>query len=92
MPTTKEQCTNLVYECLDAMNELLVRDTPLGKAPDTVLIGDGGLDSLALVNFIGMLEDSLDARLHCNVVLADEDVPFATVGELVDLIHRHVAQ
>jgi len=90
MPTTKEQVTDLVYDCLDEMNELLARDTPLRKSAETIVIGEGGLDSLGLVNLIGLLEDSLEARLHRSVVLSGADAGFATVGELVDLIHKHL--
>lgn len=59
----------------------------------TVLVGAGGtLDSLALINFLVLLEEALAERLRAPVTLMREELlgdpvgPFATIGGLADFV------
>ncbi len=93
MPSESELLES-IYETIREFNGQLPPDARLACAPETVLVGDGGvLDSLGLINFLVMLEDSLEAGLGRRVTLLDErymsaeDGPFRTVRSLA----RHAA-
>jgi acyl carrier protein len=90
MTITREQLEHLVYDCVHEINELLTGGVTLSRAPETVLVGEGGLDSLGIVNLVGLLEDEIESKLDRTVVLADTDVPFSTIGELVDVLHARI--
>lgn len=78
-----------IYEAIRELNGQLPPEERLTTAPETVLQGEGAaLDSLALINFLVLLEDGVEARLGRRVVLLDErhmaaeNGPFRTVETL----------
>lgn len=94
-PTSgKNEILAAIYDVIREFNGQLPPDRRLVCAPETVLVGDGGvLDSLGLINLLVLLEDVLSAHVGVRVVLLDElhmsavDGPFRTVGSLAN----HVA-
>ncbi len=72
-----------VYEALDEID-----DDPGSRAPETVLIGDGGLESLAFVNFAVTLEARLqrDGWMVSVIDLASQGSGTCTAGQLAGRI------
>lgn len=67
----------------------------LGSSPDTALLGEGGgIDSLALVNLVILIERIAEEGGGKMIVVADESVfdpetnPFGTVGTLTAHVQR----
>ncbi len=87
------QVESIVMEMIDVMNKNLEDSGKIGKAMGTVLFGeDGCLDSLGLVNFISGIEERIEEKLGCEVLLADENSlaleqsPFQTVNTIIEHI------
>lgn len=83
----------LIFETIDEMNDFLPPGGQLQKSMETHLLGrQGKLDSLALVNFIVMLEQNIADEFGAAVALADEKAfsrdssPFRTVQTLTDYV------
>ena len=75
-----------------ALGEVDVGGTISGPAPDTVLLGDGGLDSLAFVTFAVALEERLQ-RTGWTVSVIDlvsQDAGSCTVDGLAGRIAASV--
>ncbi len=68
-----------VYSALDEID-----DDRASRTPDTVLTGEGGLESLAFVNFTVTLEARLqrDGWIVSVIDLASQDSGSCTAGEL----------
>ena len=67
----------------------------IGTDPATPLLGEGGgIDSLAFVNLIILVERTAEERAGATIVVADESVfdpsthPFRTVGSLTAHVQR----
>lgn len=82
--------TNLIEFCKEKSIEI---DVSNGRKT-RLYGGDGKLDSLALVSFIVMLEESLEEKTGFSLILADERAmsrrtsPFASVGLLTDYVYE----
>lgn len=83
----------VISSATDGFNAQQPDGSKLGEAPDTILVGPGGvLDSLGLVLFMVSLEERLRAELGKSIALldeaalADENGPFRTVGSLANHI------
>ena len=91
--TNKEQITQLIFETIDEINQLLSDEKQLTKSLETILFGQGGqLDSLGLVNFIVSTEQRVKKETNVVITLVDdramtqEDSPLKTVGSLTDYV------
>ena len=92
----KEQILkDYIYPALDEVLAEKVSDTSIYMKPETVLFGEGSdLDSLGLVTFITIIEQTLQTKLKKNIVLANENVfsrsrsPFRTVSTLTGFIEE----
>jgi hypothetical protein len=90
--TKHQQITQIIFEVIDDLNQILPPEQQLKKSTDTALFGQSGqLDSLGLVNFIVATEQKMEEEFDGAVVsLADsmlmpeEISPFTRVGKLVD--------
>ena len=85
--------SDVIYKCIDEVNEQQIVDQPLLKNVNEVIYGnDGKLDSLGLVNLIVSIEEKVENELGIPIVLADERAmsqkqsPFRTVGSLINYI------
>src|SRR5215470_17624232 len=98
MSATTDEIRQILYQCIDELNEQRSADQRLAKSPDTDLFGDSArLDSLGFVNFIALVEDKCESRFRVALSLtgdADKDGgenPFETVGQLADFIQQRLA-
>jgi acyl carrier protein len=89
----KEQATQLILAAISQFNEIHRSDHPIPVAPDTRLFGQGGqLDSLDLVRFVFLVEETVQEKTGKNIALTDEKAmsqrtsPFASVTSLADYI------
>ena len=92
MEITKNAILEMLYESIDELNEQRSSDKQLARSPQT-LLGDGpGLDSLAFVNLVALIEERCQERFGKGLVLSDALVeagmrdPFETVGSLAEFI------
>ena len=64
----------LIFEVIDEVNGQLPPDSRLEKAPETVIVGEGGvLDSLGVTNFLITLEEKVSAASSQSVILLRDD-------------------
>jgi len=89
----RDQILGILYECIDELNEQLVPEQQLRKAPQTGLFGDSGrLDSLGFVNFVALIEEKCESCFRVALSLTEDGArqedanPFETVGDLTDFI------
>ena len=80
----------VICRSIDEVNEQQSPDQRVGKALDTVLLGEGSpLESLGVVNLIVALEQNLEQRFGVSVSLTEDerlyssDSPLGTVRSLV---------
>jgi acyl carrier protein len=83
----------MLYECIDELNEQLTNEQKLVKAPNTPLVGGiGGLDSLGFINLIALIEERCESRFGKSVMLTGVSEkqmtkdPFQTVEILAGYI------
>jgi len=95
MSIVRDQILGILYQCIDELNEQLVPEQQLRKAPETGLFGDSGrLDSLGFVNFVALVEDKCESCFRVALSLTEDGVkeeeasPFETVGGLADFIRQ----
>lgn len=88
-PAIQERVLQVIFDGIDAANQVLPREARLPKAEQTVLMGAaGGLDSLGMVNLIVAIEQKIEEEFGVTLNLADDgamsltDNPFATVASL----------
>lgn len=75
-----------VYETLRVFNQQIPPEQRVKADEATVLVGpDGVLDSLAIINLLVMLEDTLSQRLGRRVMLLNEDLISQEDGPLKDI-------
>jgi acyl carrier protein len=89
----QEQVIKSLHSAIDEFNGVQAADQPLGKSPDTVLLGaNGTLDSLGLVSLLVTVEQRIAADFNVPVTLASEKAfsmrnsPFASIGSLTDYV------
>lgn len=76
----------VIYETLQAFNQQVPPEQRVVAAEATVLVGpDGVLDSLAIINLLVMLEDTLSQRLGRRIMLLNEDLISQEDGPLKDI-------
>lgn len=75
-----------IYETVQIFNQQVSPEQRVEAAEATVLVGpDGALDSLAIINLLVMLEDTLSQRLGRRILLLDEDLIAQENGPLKDI-------
>lgn len=78
----------LIYSAIDEVNAQFDDQPPIPKSPDTVLLGESGVDSLTLVNLTVAIEQQVQSKTGRSIVIIDESTfalaesPFETVGAL----------
>ena len=88
----EEAARRLFYGAIDIVNRQLPAAKRLQKAPETIIVGEGGaLDSLGVVNFVIAVEEEFADATGAAVQLLDENMlgdgsPFRTVGSLARYI------
>ena len=89
-PTTIEA---LILESVQMLAEDFELDAVKSPSADTPLYGEGGaLDSMALVNLIADVEESLSEKFNVSIALADEKAmsarnsPYRSVRSLTDAV------
>ena len=94
-----EQAQQLVYRAIDALNEQFPPDQQINKAPDTILVGEGGcLDSMGFVELAMQIQEIVLAECDLAISVADETLlgsansPFRTVGRLVQHLARDLGE
>ena len=97
--STNNELTEIIYDAIDDLNELLPPEQTLNKTEDTVLFGgEGKLDSLGLVTFIVAVEQKISEKYQTSLALADEKAmsmmnsPFRTTGTLAAYIEQRLAE
>jgi acyl carrier protein len=98
MAVTRAQVLQIIYECIDELNEQLMPEQQLAKDPNVVLFGPSGyLDSLGFVNLIALLEERCERYFKISLSLsegrtdADND-QVHTVAELANRIGQLVVE
>jgi acyl carrier protein len=87
---------NAIYAAIEEMNLQRPPDQHLSTSPETILAGDGGLDSLGLVNFVVLLEEKMPAITGKDISLISDGMDFqgggvfATVRTLKEYIIESV--
>ena len=89
----KEQIKEIIFNCIEELNENLDEDQHLELATETILLGKNGkTDSITLVNLIISIEESIEENLGFSITLANEKAwsqknsPFQTIHSLIDYI------
>ncbi len=89
----REDITQIVLSAYTGLAEDMGLELAVKPDEETRLYGaKSGLDSIALVNLIADIEDSISSELGKDIILADERAmsqtrsPFRRVGSLVDYI------
>ena len=95
---THHSIMEILYDCIDEVNEQLAEEQQLRKCSQTRLLDDGAsLDSLGFVNFVVLVEDKCESRFGVSLSLTDRSArseqanPFETVGTLAEFIGRMLA-
>jgi acyl carrier protein len=72
MSITEAQVLELIYGCIDELNEQLMPEQQLPKDPAVVLFGPySDLDSLGFVNLIALLEDRSERHFRLSRSLSE---------------------
>ena len=88
-----ERVSQLVYDAIDGVNQMLGPAKVLEKSPDTVLIGERGkLDSLGFVNLCLCVEEKVERDLRRSISMVDflntTDNGSGTVSDLTKYVTR----
>jgi len=93
------QIEGAIYSAIDQVNQHLPLEMALAKSPSQALMGSGSkLDSIALVNLIVAVEQSLQDSLGVPLSLADERAfslthsPFRDVQSLARYIQELISE
>lgn len=76
----KEKIEEAVYSAIEAVNLQRLPNQRIKAAPDAVLVGAEGLDSLGLVNFVVILEEKLAGATGQEVSLISDGMDFQGGG------------
>ena len=89
----KSRITQLIWDAIDEVNELLPEDARVEHSENAVLLGESGaLDSFGLVNLVVALEQRIEDEFGIALTLADEKAmsysrsPFRSVATLADYV------
>lgn len=97
-PGTVNTLSDILYPVVEEAQSTIDSARGLEKHPETVLFGEGGLDSLGLVRFIVLVEERLQDVAHRSLTLASEKAmsqkrsPFRTLGTLAEYIDVCLAE
>ena len=90
-----EELIYKVFDDLMEQNDNLI----IEKSTSCKLVGqDSPLDSLGLVNFLMMLEETISDKLNDKVTIADyeiisqSDSPLETVGKFIDFLYIKIGE
>lgn len=92
---TDKQIIEVIYDAIDEINKSLGPDQKLTRTPETVLIGNGKLDSLQLLNLTLTVEGNIERVFRQSIsvteaaLLGDELTPL-TVTDLADRIEKQL--
>lgn len=93
------QGLSLIYRAIDELNALSEEVEHVSKSPTTRLFGgDGGIDSLALVNLVVAIENLILDETGKSIVLVHEEVmkleqnPFHTVETLAKYLDERLVE
>lgn len=90
----REVVERAVIQAIGEVNRMRPPADRLSAVPGAMLVGDGGLDSLALVNFVVALQGILESECRLFVpldeamALPEDESPFRTIDSLV----AHIVQ
>jgi len=91
----EDQIIQSIYDAIVEINQSLGTGQRLATTPDTVLLGNGRLDSLQLLNLTLAVESNIEKRLKQSVsvidaaLLGDEQSP-VTVSDLAGRIESQL--
>ena len=94
----REVVERAVAQAIGEVNRIRPPADRLRAVPGAVLAGDGGLDSLALVNFVVALQGILETEYRLFVpldeamALPEIESPLRTIDAVVDYILAHIAR
>lgn len=90
--TEKERAEKVVYGVIERINKSLLKDTPSGGIRSVPIVGS--FDSLAMVNLVVDLEESIKQEFGKGVSLFEGGSsgpgPLKDIGSLVDYIYTHL--
>jgi acyl carrier protein len=99
MSISKEQIFAMLFESIDEINKQLDRAQWLSRTPESVILGaenESGLDSVAFLNFVALIEEKFEQRFGKTIVLSgdrgDANNSFATVDALAAHIENMMAR
>lgn len=84
--------TEILYPAVDEAKESIESAAGLSHTPDSPLFGNGGLDSMGLVQFIVMVEERIEDTTEVELTLASDKAmsrkssPFKTLATLAEYI------
>lgn len=90
--------TDILYPVVEEAKGSIEAAAGLETKPDTVLFGEGGLDSMGLVQFIVLVEERIEdetgveVRLATDKAMSQRSSPFATLGALATFIDACLAE
>ena len=67
----ENQITHVIFGAIEEVNQTLAPEQALDRSPATVLIGDAGIDSVAVVNIIVLIEEKLEEIFQEPVSIMD---------------------
>ena len=85
---------NVIFDAVTEFNQQLPPEQRLKREPDTIVVGsESVLDSLGLVSFLVLVEDTLSSRLGLNISLLQDGYVLDAAGPLrtIASIAEHVA-
>lgn len=88
----REEVTNVVFNAIDEINELLPKGRQMMKIPEGIIFGEGGLDSLDLINFLVAVEGQVEGQYGMTISLLDEKTmtdmnsQYRTISGLIDYV------
>ena len=88
----REEVTNVVFNAMDEINELLPKGRQMKKNLEGVIFGEGGLDSLDLINFLVAVEGKVEGQFGMTISLLDEKAMtdmnshYRTTSGLIDYV------
>ena len=88
----REEIKEAIFRAIDDMNELLPKGRKMKKNLEVVIFGEGGLDSLDLINFLVAVEGKVEGQFGMAISLlnekamADMNSYERTTGGLVDYL------
>jgi len=94
---TTHQITEIVFEAIDEVNQLLPRDRRIPKSEDAMLFGPSGLlDSMGVVNLSVAVEEKVEKKFGVSVSLigdeamGEEVFPMESVQSLIGYLAKSI--